>query len=123
MHTYEKTVKMVKVTAKLLKKMHDPVFQDSGCDNPVLRFHEPKLVSDIYKEHVRGWVNASSLAPDEMASWIAGTDWLRSLEDRGEPRLFGAQENVEKEWWESQCAILASRRPTNRRLRLPWGRR
>lgn len=68
------------------------------------------------------WVNAFSLVPEEMDYWLAGTNWLRSLEGRGEPRLFGVEECLEKEWWESQCAILVFRRPTQRRLRLPLGK-
>ena len=112
----------MKVTAKLLQKVRDPAFADNGCDNPVLRFNEPNLVSDVYKEHVRGWVNASTLTPDEMNLWIAGTDWLRALEDTAGPRLFGAEEVLEQEWWETQCTILVSRRATSRRLRLPMGK-
>lgn len=80
------------------------------------------MVSDIYKMHVRGWVNASSLTPDEMNSWEAGTDWLRSLEDAGGPRFLRVEENVEKELWESQHARIVSRGATSPRLRLPIGK-
>jgi len=113
---------IMKLTTKLLEKMHDPAFQDTACDNAVLRYHEPRLVADIYKEHVRGWVNATSLSPDAMVTWKAGMEWLRSLEDTTEPRLFHAEECLDKEWWETQCAGVVSRRATSRRLKLPLGK-
>jgi len=112
----------MKLTAKLLQKMHDPAFADNGGDNCVLRFRDPRVVCDIYKEHVRGWVNASSLTPDDMASWRTATDWMRSLEDAAGPRLFGAEKFVEKVWWKTQCLAMVSRRPTPRRLKLPLGK-
>ena len=112
----------MKLTTRLLQKRHDPSFLDNGCDNIVLRFQDPTVVSDIYKEHVWGWVHASSLSPVDMATWTAGTEWLRSLEGVEEPRLFNTVEFLGKDWWETQCAVLVSRRPTSRRLRLPLGK-
>lgn len=110
------------LTTKLLGKVHDPAFNDSACDNAVLRYREPRLVAGIYKEHVRGWINAASLSPDAMNSWKAGMQWLRSLEDTTEPRLFHAEECLDKEWWEAQCIGVVSRRTMSRRLKLPLGK-
>jgi len=112
----------MKLTARLLQKRHDPSFLENGCDNIVLRFQDPWVVSDIYKEHVWGWVHASSLSSDDMATWTAGTEWLRSLEGGEEPRLFNAVEFLGKDWWETQCAVLVSRRSKGKPLRLPLGK-
>lgn len=110
------------LTMKLMKWMDDPAFADNGCDNPVFRFREPNLVPAIYKEHVEGWWMRTSLTVDERTAWQGGMDWLRSLEDVLEPRLFGLTERLEVSWWDAQAKALVSRRATPRRINLPLGK-
>lgn len=112
----------MKYTMQLAKNLSDLDVIQHGCDDAVLRFKVPYLVSTIYKEHVDGWYVLSAMTPEAQEAWKVAVQWLRSLEKGITPRLFAqeADKRLEPRWWDIQVKTLVSRRPTaSRRMCLP----
>lgn len=96
---------MLRITTQLLERgsIHGMMFHDT-----------PMLVPNVYKEHVEAYYGQHKLTSDQRLIWEQGAQWLRSLEEGMEHRLFSTPPA-----WASQLKVVVSRRATSRRMCLP----